>query len=76
MQDQLQQLQNEIITLKARLFDTQENSLARVNEYNQVFATIAQKLGLSKEDSVNPESYYKAIDELVKPDTTPLEVVE
>lgn len=75
MQQQLQQLQQEVLTLKARIFDIQEATNLRINEYNQIFATIAQKLGLSKEDSINPEKYYEVLDKLTAPtQAVPVEV--
>lgn len=65
-QQQLQQLQQQVITLKARLFDVQEDATAQIKGFNEVFVKLAELLGLSKEEASQADSYINATHALVE----------
>ncbi|AUE22717.1 hypothetical protein Ah1_00199 [Aeromonas phage Ah1] len=75
MQEQVQQLQAQLNTLKVRLFDAQEARTQETEFYQGFFAQLAKELGLEGEAATQPEAYLKAIAELKAPKAVDGELV-
>ncbi|ADM80164.1 hypothetical protein phiAS5_ORF0321 [Aeromonas phage phiAS5] len=64
MQEQVQQLQSQLNTLKVRLFDAQEARTQEAEFYQGFFGQLAKELGLEGEAATQPEAYIAKIVEL------------
>ena len=75
MQDQTQQLQTQLNSLKVRLFDATEARTQETEFYNGFFAQLAKELGIEGEAASQPESYMQAIAALKAPKAVEGELV-
>ncbi|ADQ52897.1 tail fiber chaperone [Aeromonas phage PX29] len=75
MQEQVQQLQAQLNSLKVRLFDAQEARTQESEFYQGFFAQLAKELGLEGEAATQPEAYLAKIAELKAPKAVDGELV-
>ncbi|QAX98441.1 hypothetical protein AsFcp4_11 [Aeromonas phage AsFcp_4] len=75
MQEQVQQLQAQLNSLKVRLFDAQEARTQESEFYQGFFAQLAKELGLEGEAATQPEAYLAKIAELKAPKAVEGELV-
>ncbi|QAY01322.1 hypothetical protein ZPAH1_orf00308 [Aeromonas phage ZPAH1] len=64
MQEQVQQLQQVILELKARIFDISEAQSRKEQEQAQIYQHFADALGLDKEEATRLDAYLAKIESL------------